>query len=737
MNDGSTAPRKWRIRTKPSKLKKSESKKQNKMRRMAEKQFPLPDWLVQLLGALIVTLIVETLSRRSVAGAFRFIGTNPLAFLLNFSLIACTLAIALMFKRRLFTLALGGGIWIIMAVANFLVMSRRGRLALYPADLHSITDGIVVIPKLFTWWQVALIAGAVMLAVAGLIVLLLRTQMYRRDLNKGWLRLTTTALVFTVTLLICLENGFITKTLRPDFYAAYKKNGFSYSFVFGLFDTGMNAPVDYTDQAVQDIFDKTDPETEAGDQAFIPEPESGTNDMRLGLVTEGSSMEGYSETMVETIVGDRQGVIQDEDYPSIIILQLEAFCEPDKLSQYEFEGEPIPTFKRLRETCSGGILYVPTVAGGTCNTEFEVLTGCNLDLFGANEYPYYNLVRYNEFESLAHDLKPYGYTSTFLHNYSGTFYGRNLVYYNLGFDRFTSLEFMNGYDLTEKGWAKDTVLADYIIRSLDSTEGRDLIMAVGVQTHSAYPELDDEDAPFKVTASPEDSESDRLSFQYYLMEMNEVDTMLDDLIKQLEKRDEKVMLVVYGDHLPGITLSHDEMTTEELFSTSYVIWANYPMEKTDRDIESYQLSSIALEKCDIFNCGAMVTVHQSFMDYEPDSYLKKMSLVQYDITYGGHYWYGGKNIERQTEMTFGVEPVEVYSTRTDTAGNLFISGRGFTPDSEVYINGSSENTIYVNESLLIVQGETMGKDDTLEIRFYGADGLLIWALSYPEAVEEA
>ena len=728
---------KFRVRTRAPKDK-SQKQKKSQMRQYAERAMPVSDGIIQIIGSFLVTLIVETLSRRSLSGAFAFIGSNPFAFLLNWSLVALGIAIALMFKRRSFGLVVASGIWIALAFANYMIMSRRGRLAFYPADLHGISDGIVVIPKLFTWWQVALIAAGVVLVVAGLVALLFRMRKYRRDLQKSALRLVSTALVFTVTLLICLENNLITRNLRPDFYASYKKNGFSYSFLFGIFDTEMETPTNYKEESVDDIKKKagietaeTEPEGE-----IVVETEKGTSDTRLGWITENASLEGYDEETVEKIESVQgQGEV-GSDLPNIIVLQLEAFVEPDSLNEYAYEGDPIPNYTRLKQQYTSGTLGVPTVAGGTCNTEFEVLTGCNLDLFGANEYPYYGLVKDNGFESLATELKDLGYTSTFLHNYSGTFYNRNLVYNNLGFDRFASIEYMSGYEETEKGWAKDKILEKYILQSLETSEGSDFIMTVGVQTHSAYPELSDEEAPFPATAAPDDSESDRLMFQYYLKQMNEVDAFLGDLVEALGSYPEKTVLVVYGDHLPGLRLNHDEMTTEELFSTSYVIWANYELDKADRDLEAYQLGAYMLSRVGIRNRGAMVTVHQNFMDNEPDSYMKIMSEIQYDITYGEHYWYGGEAVTREDEMAFGVEPV-VVETYQVGRGNLFVLGQNFTEDAVVYINGVSHNTIFVSDDMLLAPNEEITEEDLLEVRFYGADGVLLssHALPRPEAEE--
>ena len=68
-----------------------------------------------------------------------------------------------------------------------------------------------------------------------------------------------------------------------------------------------------------------------------------------------------------------------------------------------------------------------------------------------------------------------------IHNNTGTFYDRHLVFPNLGFDTFTSLEYMNHVEKNPLGWAKDTVLTTEILTTLFSTEQRDFIYAISVQ----------------------------------------------------------------------------------------------------------------------------------------------------------------------------------------------------------------------------------------------------------------
>ena len=58
----------------------------------------------------------------------------------------------------------------------------------------------------------------------------------------------------------------------------------------------------------------------------------------------------------------------------------------------------------------------------------------------------------------------------------------------MGFDTFTSKEFMNVLQTTENGWAKDEILTHHIMEAMDTTKQEDFVFTVSVQGHGNYPE---------------------------------------------------------------------------------------------------------------------------------------------------------------------------------------------------------------------------------------------------------
>ena len=131
-----------------------------------------------------------------------------------------------------------------------------------------------------------------------------------------------------------------------------------------------------------------------------------------------------------------------KERPNIIFLQLESLFDPQLLKDVEFSGTVLPKLEWLYKSYPSGFLSVPSVGAGTANTEFEIISGMNLDDFGPGEYPYKTKLKNQVCESAATAFSAFGYGTHAIHNNGGNFYSRAKVFNNIGFDSFTSKEFM-------------------------------------------------------------------------------------------------------------------------------------------------------------------------------------------------------------------------------------------------------------------------------------------------------
>lgn len=110
----------------------------------------------------------------------------------------------------------------------------------------------------------------------------------------------------------------------------------------------------------------------------------------------------------------------------------------------------------------------------------------------------------------------------------------------------------------EVGWAKDSILTTYIMDTLNQTKKKDIIYTISVQGHGDYPTDDQSGSP--ITVSGEGMSQSYLNqFTYYVNQTREMDDFIKDLTDKLSDYHEDVMVIAYGDHLPGMNLESKDL----------------------------------------------------------------------------------------------------------------------------------------------------------------------------------
>ena len=139
----------------------------------------------------------------------------------------------------------------------------------------------------------------------------------------------------------------------------------------------------------------------------------------------------------------------------------------------------------------------------------------------------------------------------------------------MGFDSFTSKEMMNIQEYTPLGtWPTDDILINEVKKSLDSTPQQDFVYTITVQGHGAYPAEKVIPNP-EITVNGAMNEAKNNEWEYYVNEIHEVDKFIGNLIDMLSKRNEKTMVVFFGDHLPTMGLTNEDMISGDIFKTKY------------------------------------------------------------------------------------------------------------------------------------------------------------------------
>ncbi|MCM1308268.1 MAG: LTA synthase family protein [Butyrivibrio sp.] len=640
-------------------------------------------WIRLALLALVLNFVTEIFNRLSFAKAVVHIFTNPLVFLYNSLIIFFTLTFAAYFKKRFFAAAVISLLWFALGVTNCVISANRKTPFAAP-DFFNIAEGIKVINQYLSPFVIALLIALIVGAVALIVLLAVKSPKTKEKINYLKCALVS-ALTFGFMMLylnIANATGLLATTFG-NIRQGYRDYGFNYCFCSSVFNMGITKPKDYSKDKVDNLVDSIE-ETKP-----VPAP-------------------------TDPPTGTEGGGEPERTYPNIIFVQLESLFDPTLLDALEFSEDPIPNLRRMYGSYSSGYLSVPSFGAGTANTEFEVITGMNLDDFGPGEYPYKTVLRENACESIGYYLKEYGYSVNALHNNDGDFYERNTVFSRLGFDTFTSVEYIEEYDVTPLGWAKDECLIDEIVAILDSTmEQQDFIYAISVQGHGDYPEDTEEYfLPIKVenneiTGNPE-------GFEYYVNEIHEMDRFVRDLTDTLAERDEECVVVFYGDHLPTFDMTDEDMKNGDIYQTQYVVWDNMGLRKEDKDIEAFQLSTVVLDKLGL-NGGIISRYHAAFMDSEDgEKYREDLKLLEYDILYGDCEVYKGELPYTITNLKMGYKDIRISSARNIT-GHTIINGRNFTPFSQVLVNNEEVDTIFSNSSELVIDEYQLEEGDEIVV----------------------
>lgn len=620
---------------------------------------------LQMLAVCIGYFFIEAISRHSLWEAVDFMKERPLVFLYNAFLIFTTTLIVYLFRRRVFWRTILFIFWMGLGIINGVLLSNRVTPFTGP-DLHLITDAFQIADRYLSPFFFVVVVIVAVLAVIGLIILFFKGPRYqgkmRYKLNIPLIAVGIAA--FAGTTKLALEKRVLSNYFGNIAFA-YEDYGYPYCLATTVFNTGIGLPRDYSEEAVENIV---------------------------------KSEESLPET------GKKR--------PNILFLQLESFFDPELVEYLNISEDPIPNFRKLMQEYSSGYFKVPSVGAGTANTEFESITGMSMRYFGPGEYPYKSILKETTCESAAYVLKSLGYGTHAIHNNEANFYGRKNVFANLGFDSFTSEEYMSEQDDTNPNdWVRDHNLTKYILQAMESTEGPDYVYTISVQGHGDYPEEPVLENP-KITVSGASSQAENYKWEYYCNQIYEMDQFIKELTDELSKLDEDVVLVMYGDHLPTMGLTVTDVKNKYLFQTEYVIWDNMGLEKQDKNLAAYQMAAEVMDRVGIHE-GNVFRFHQARRNTK--NYQVDLEMLQYDILYGEKYVYGGKNPFERVKMHLGVEDAQLDSIEKISGGQYYIKGKNLTQSAFLEVNGELVAANFVDENTLLLLDTELKENDTVDI----------------------
>ena len=629
--------------------------------------------------SLLMCFALEWMSRHSFMEAWLFVTERTGAFLYNSYLIFVAYSLTFLVKRRTFFRMLISGLFVTLGIINCVILFNRVSPFGF-SDIGMVGDLLTMQnTNYFSWGQAVLSASAILGYAIFLIILFKKNEP------------DTVSLPFTIRALIVaflfISVGPLTYGLRKaDILTSYFGNlaqgyldyGYIYGFSASALDRGMTKPLGYSQKGIDAILDKN---------------------------------------------SDAKTTLDPKDAPNIVVVLLESYFDVDEANFIVCDEDPMPFFHYLEKNYSTGHMTAPVVGAGTCNTEFEMLTGMTCQFFGPGEYPQKTVFRdIDSCESAASVLKTLGYSSTAVHNYGGDFYSRKNAFSKMGFDRFICEETLDITDYTPmKSWPTDGILIQPTLDAMAATEGPDFVYTITVGTHGDYPTYKVIDDPEIGVISKGKTTAKNYQWLYYINMLHNMDNWMRDYITALDSTGEDTLVIMFGDHLPTMGLYEREVKTHDLYQTKYVTWNNFGMGKNDADLYAYQVLAEYMNRLGIHE-GNFFKYNQTKkaagMKADSDRYVLNLGALQYDLLYGKRYLYKDGNPYPGTDITMGIYDIRVDRTYR-FADRLYIYGDGFTRWSKVFVNGEKVDTEYMSGQVLSIDEHDIHDGDTIQVGHVG------------------
>ena len=302
----------------------------------------------------------------------------------------------LIFNSRKVSVTVGSILWCIIGIANYYVLSFKGA-PIVPSDIMSAQTAANVaenytysIQPIFVWNV--------------LFLLLYLAVLWRCPSSKKLTWKKRIVMLVVIGLLSSILGHFVIeqKTLKSfgiknnvwDQKKGYAKNGLFFGFVLNMNSLVQEKPSDYSVEAAQDIAEK------------------------------------YEEKFANDDSGKKKGRLQTADgtKPNVIGIMNEAFSDLSVINEFSTNEDYMPYIHSLKKNTIKGSLYMSIFGSGTCNSEFEFLTGNSMSFLQNGIIAYTQVVK-AKLPNMTYLLKGQGYKGNLaLHPYLASGWNRVQVY---------------------------------------------------------------------------------------------------------------------------------------------------------------------------------------------------------------------------------------------------------------------------------------------------------------------
>lgn len=528
------------------------------------------------------------------------------------ALICGLVLVALYFlgQRHAWTCTFGIAAFALIGIAQYFIKTFKNA-AILPTDLYALgTAAAVSNEYVFSLNEFALRGLAyTALAICALSLVRPPEPALTTSARKRSVAINTSAGVLSFCLLVAVVTipSYMGQLgLKMEYWYTidyYMKQGFIPTFVAVQQDMPIHVPNGYSDQEASEIL--------------------------------AAHAEHYRTTAASSEEHAKTTGQFDHLRPTVIAIMNESFCDMSIFDDLQAGYKGPEYFKNgLNDTLLRGRLNVSAYGGGTCNSEFEFLTGNSISFVGAGKYPY-SIYDFAKVDALPNNFKNLGYTTTAIHPNYPSNWNRDEIYKHMGFDTFLSIDDFGGVPDCEvdkvtpnephsevfHSGVSDKATYDRVLQLLKDNESPQFIFDITMANHGSYDQKNFS-AKYALDYHPAnyDGEIEDEFLNEYLSCIKRSDEDLKDFIAQLRELDRPVVLVFFGDHQPGFSWTYNDLWyanepedvhARRIYCTNYVVWANYDVggyapKNADEEISLDMLAARTLDAI-----GAPTTDYQA------------------------------------------------------------------------------------------------------------------------------
>lgn len=308
--------------------------------------------------------------------------------------------------------------------------------------------------------------------------------------------------------------------------------------------------------------------------------------------------------MMNVNIDDSENTSFENKKPNVIMIMSEAYADFRRFEdQLDLNiGDTYDGFDSVADQGYKGTAIVPTYASWTVRTEFELNFGLPVRSLNDPNMPQRLLLDRAQ-PTIASYYKSWGYSTAYVHPFMGSFYSRQRVYANFGFDKLIFDEDFTVPINYYGTYIDDQTVFNQIEKLINETDEPLFLHTTTMQNHQPYDQGE----------NPEDEMGN------YFQWISKTGTDFEAFINNLSDIDEPTIVFMIGDHYPslkGENSVYDQLgmngdNCSVLYEQPYILWSNYELD----------YSTIPEEKLSAFY---MPYVIMDLIDAPKDSFIQAM-----------------------------------------------------------------------------------------------------------------